>query len=164
MLTRLRPGRSRLRSGRAIARAIAKDPEIYIFDDSFSALDYKTDVKLRSELQKETNGSTTLIVAQRISTILHAAGIVDYLAGDLANPTAAASFKKSLMECLDTLRMFPQSGSLVQNGYVPQTGIREKLVGNYLLFYQTDAETRTVYILRVVHGSRDLDRVVKNLT
>lgn len=52
-------------------------------------------------------------------------GIVDYLAGDLANPTAAASFKKSLMECLDTLRMFPQSGSLVQNGYVPQTGIRE---------------------------------------
>lgn len=39
-------------------------------------------------------------------------GIVDYLAGDLANPTAAASFKKSLMECLDTLRMFPQSGSL----------------------------------------------------
>ena len=55
-------------------------------------------------------------------------GIVDYLAGDLANPTAAASFKKSLMECLDTLRMFPQSGSLVQNGYVPQTGIREKLV------------------------------------
>ena len=79
-------------------------------------------------------------------------GIVDYLAGDLANPTAAASFKKSLMECLDTLRMFPQSGSLVQNGYVPQTGIREKLVGNYILFYQTDAETRTVYILRVVHG------------
>ena len=54
----------------SIARAIAKDPEIYIFDDSFSALDYKTDVKLRSELQKETNGSTTLIVAQRISTIL----------------------------------------------------------------------------------------------
>ncbi|MBP0052981.1 ATP-binding cassette domain-containing protein, partial [Anaerostipes hadrus] len=51
------------------ARAIAKDPAIYIVDDSFSALDYKTYVKLRSELQKETNGSTTLIVAQRISTI-----------------------------------------------------------------------------------------------
>ena len=60
----------------SIARAIAKDPEIYIFDDSFSALDYKTDVKLRSELQKETNGSTTLIVAQRISTILHADQII----------------------------------------------------------------------------------------
>ena len=60
----------------SIARAIAKDPEIYIFDDSFSALDYKTDVLLRSVLQKETNGSTTLIVAQRISTILHADQII----------------------------------------------------------------------------------------
>ena len=56
----------------SIARAVAKDPEIYIFDDSFSALDYKTDVKLRAALQAETHGSTTLIVAQRISTILHA--------------------------------------------------------------------------------------------
>ena len=91
-------------------------------------------------------------------------GIVDCLAGELANPTAAAAFKKKLGECLDTLRLFPQSGSLVRNAYVPQAGIREKLVGSYILFYQTDAETRTVYILRVVHGSRDLDRVVKNLT
>ena len=56
----------------SIARAIAKDPEIYIFDDSFSALDYKTDVVLRRALKKETKDATTLIVAQRISTILHA--------------------------------------------------------------------------------------------
>ena len=60
----------------SIARAVAKDPEIYIFDDSFSALDYKTDVKLRAALQAETHGSTTLIVAQRISTILHADQII----------------------------------------------------------------------------------------
>lgn len=60
----------------SIARAIAKDPEIYIFDDSFSALDYKTDVTLRQALSRETKGSTTLIVAQRISTILHADQIV----------------------------------------------------------------------------------------
>lgn len=60
----------------SIARAVAKDPEIYIFDDSFSALDYKTDVALRAALQKETHGSTTLIVAQRISTILHADQII----------------------------------------------------------------------------------------
>lgn len=60
----------------SIARAIAKDPEIYIFDDSFSALDYKTDVALRHALAEETHGSTTLIVAQRISTILHADQIV----------------------------------------------------------------------------------------
>ena len=56
----------------SIARAIAKEPEIYIFDDSFSALDYKTDVVLRRALKKETKDATTLIVAQRISTILHA--------------------------------------------------------------------------------------------
>lgn len=60
----------------SIARAVVKDPEIYIFDDSFSALDYKTDVALRAALQKETHGSTTLIVAQRISTILHADQII----------------------------------------------------------------------------------------
>lgn len=56
----------------SIARAIAKHPDIYIFDDSFSALDYKTDVVLRRALKKETKDATTLIVAQRISTILHA--------------------------------------------------------------------------------------------
>lgn len=56
----------------SIARAIAKRPEVYIFDDSFSALDYKTDVVLRQALKKETAESTVIIVAQRISTILHA--------------------------------------------------------------------------------------------
>lgn len=56
----------------SIARAIAKKPDIYIFDDSFSALDYKTEVALRRELQRETKDATTIIVAQRISTILHA--------------------------------------------------------------------------------------------
>lgn len=56
----------------AIARAIAKNPEIYIFDDSFSALDYKTDFTLRNELHKYTKDSTNIIVAQRIGTILNA--------------------------------------------------------------------------------------------
>lgn len=60
----------------SIARAIAKDPEIYIFDDSFSALDYKTDVTLRKALSEEIKDRTILIVAQRISTILHADQII----------------------------------------------------------------------------------------
>ena len=60
----------------SIARAIAIHPEIYIFDDSFSAVDYKTDVALRKALKEETAGSTVLIVAQRISTILHAEQII----------------------------------------------------------------------------------------
>lgn len=60
----------------SIARAIAKHPDIYIFDDSFSALDYKTDVTLRSALREKTADSTVIIVAQRISTILHAEQIL----------------------------------------------------------------------------------------
>ena len=60
----------------SIARAIAKHPKIYIFDDSFSALDYKTDVTLRNALKEKTADSTVLIVAQRISTILHAEQII----------------------------------------------------------------------------------------
>ncbi|MBQ9658010.1 MAG: ABC transporter ATP-binding protein [Clostridia bacterium] len=60
----------------SIARAIARNPEIYIFDDSFSALDYKTDAVLRKELKKYTGESTSLIVAQRIGTIMNADKII----------------------------------------------------------------------------------------
>lgn len=60
----------------SIARAIAKNPDIYVFDDSFSALDFKTDSKLRGELSKITKDKTVLIVAQRISTIMNADKIV----------------------------------------------------------------------------------------
>lgn len=60
----------------SIARVVARNPEIYIFDDSFSALDYKTDVTLRRNLKEYTGGSTNLIVAQRIGTILNADKII----------------------------------------------------------------------------------------
>ncbi|MCA5010511.1 ABC transporter ATP-binding protein, partial [Clostridioides difficile] len=60
----------------AIARAVCRKPEIYIFDDSFSALDYKTDRILRNVLKKETAGVTSMIVAQRIGTIMDADQII----------------------------------------------------------------------------------------
>ena len=60
----------------AIARALAKKPEVLVFDDSFSALDYKTDAALRRALSAELKGATHIIVAQRISTILHAEQII----------------------------------------------------------------------------------------
>ena len=60
----------------SIARAIAKDPEIFVFDDSFSALDFKTDSKLREALATRTKNKTVIIVAQRISTILNADKII----------------------------------------------------------------------------------------
>lgn len=68
----------------AIARAVCRKPEIYIFDDSFSALDYKTDRILRSELKKETSGTTSLIVAQRIGTIKDADCIIVLEKGEVA--------------------------------------------------------------------------------
>ena len=60
----------------AIARAVAKNPEIYIFDDSFSALDYKTDSEVRKNLRENTRGSTIIIVTQRVSTVLNANQII----------------------------------------------------------------------------------------
>ena len=68
----------------SIARAIAKHPKIYLFDDSFSALDYKTDLTLRKELSKQTADATVIIVAQRISTILHANRIIVLENGTIA--------------------------------------------------------------------------------
>ena len=60
----------------SIARAIARNPEILIFDDTFSALDYKTDATLRSNLKKNSNKATNIIVAQRIGTIMNADKII----------------------------------------------------------------------------------------
>ncbi len=80
----------------SIARAIAKKPEIYIFDDSFSALDYKTDVVLRRALKKETKDATTLIVAQRISTIIHADDIIVL---DEGNIVGQGTHKELLKTC-----------------------------------------------------------------
>jgi ATP-binding cassette subfamily B protein len=68
----------------AIARAVAKDPRIFIFDDSFSALDYKTDTDLRHALARELSGRTIIIVAQRIATILRADKIVVLDEGSIA--------------------------------------------------------------------------------
>ena len=80
----------------SIARAIAKNPEVYIFDDSFSALDFKTDAKLRKVLKQEISESTILIVAQRISTILNAEQIIVL---DEGNVVGIGTHKELLNNC-----------------------------------------------------------------
>ena len=80
----------------AIARAIARNPEIYIFDDSFSALDYKTDYALRKELKKYTKSATILIVAQRIGTIINADKIIVL---DNGNCVGIGTHKELLKTC-----------------------------------------------------------------
>ncbi|MCI9413926.1 MAG: ABC transporter ATP-binding protein [Clostridiales bacterium] len=89
----------------SIARAVAKRPEIYIFDDSFSALDFKTDASLRAALKKETSDSTVLIVAQRISTILHAEQILVLDEGRVVGKGT----HKELLESCDTYRQIATS-------------------------------------------------------
>ena len=80
----------------SIARAIAKKPEILIFDDSFSALDFKTDSKLRKALKEKTKDITTIIVAQRISTILNADQIIVL---DDGNMTGIGTHKELMKNC-----------------------------------------------------------------
>jgi ATP-binding cassette subfamily B protein len=68
----------------SIARALVRKPEIYVFDDSFSALDFKTDAKLRAALKQETREATMLIVAQRVSTVMDADQIIVLDEGHIA--------------------------------------------------------------------------------
>ena len=88
----------------SIARAIAKDPKIYLFDDSFSALDYKTDVALRRALKAQTDNATVIIVAQRISTVLHANQILVLDEGRLVGKGTHAQLMTSCPEYQEIAR------------------------------------------------------------
>ena len=89
----------------SIARAIEKNPEILIFDDSFSALDYKTDVAVRRALREATAETTTIIVAQRISTILHADKIIVLDEGRMAG----MGTHRELLETCEVYRQIAES-------------------------------------------------------
>ncbi len=84
----------------AIARALVKQPEVYIFDDSFSALDFKTDSMLRAALRRETEDATVIIVAQRVGTIMHADKILVMDGGEIVGQGTHAE----LLESCDTYR------------------------------------------------------------
>ncbi|HKD87702.1 MAG TPA: ABC transporter ATP-binding protein, partial [Streptosporangiaceae bacterium] len=84
----------------AIARALVHTPQIYMFDDSFSALDYATDARLRAALATEVSGATVVIVAQRVSTIRHADQIVVLDAGRVV----AIGTHEQLMDSSETYR------------------------------------------------------------
>jgi ATP-binding cassette subfamily B multidrug efflux pump len=88
----------------SIARAIAKKPRIYLFDDSFSALDYKTDVALRRALKAQTDNATVIIVAQRISTVLHANRILVLDEGCIVGDGTHAQLMESCPEYQEIAR------------------------------------------------------------
>ncbi|MFR3925127.1 MAG: ATP-binding cassette domain-containing protein, partial [Collinsella sp.] len=89
----------------AIARALMKHADLYIFDDSFSALDFKTDAALRHALQDETRDAAVLIIAQRISTILHADQIVVLKDGEIVG----LGTHDELMETCEVYRAIAES-------------------------------------------------------
>ena len=106
----------------SIARAIAKQPKIYLFDDSFSALDYKTDVALRKALSEKTAHATVLIVAQRISTILHADQI---LVLDEGKIVGKGTHEELLQSCpaYQEIARSQLSEEELQNGGIPKDGL-----------------------------------------
>ena len=89
--------------------------------------------------------------------------ILRYLAVELANPNAAAAFADKLQAAMEEARTFPESGSLVINEYLPNTGVRKKVIGNYLMYYLPDPAEETVSVLRIVYGRRNIDEILQHL-
>lgn len=81
---------------------------------------------------------------------------VSCMAVELANPQAASRFLEQLDAVLETISCFPDSGALVQNEFFPYSGVRQKPIFNYVLYYLVDHEKKRVNLLRVLYGRRDL--------
>lgn len=89
--------------------------------------------------------------------------IIQYIAIELANPKAASGFMDKLQATIDETCSFPESGSLVVNEYLPDTSVRKKLVGNYILYYLPDSKEKTIIVLRIVYGRRNPDGILRQI-
>lgn len=89
--------------------------------------------------------------------------IVRYIAHELGNPTAAFRFLDKLKQAIDETCTFPESGSRVINEFLSGYTVRSKLVGSYMMYYLADSETKTISILRIVYGRRDLNEILRKL-
>lgn len=87
-------------------------------------------------------------------------GIVSYITTQLANPMAATGFLDKLQDVIAEACSFPESGSPVFNEFLPSKNIRKKLVGNYIMYYSSNQEAETIYILRIIYGRRNLDEIL----
>ena len=90
-------------------------------------------------------------------------GIVSYIVVQLENPQAATGFLISLESAIHEICLFPESGSLVINEFLPHKGIRKKLVDNYIMYYLPDMTDETIYVLRVIYGRRNLDEILREM-
>lgn len=89
--------------------------------------------------------------------------IVGYIAVELANPKAASDFLDKLQEVIEEARSFLESGSLVINEFVPNTKIRKKLAGNFIMYYMPDFDEKMIFVLRIVYGRRSMDEILRQL-
>lgn len=86
-------------------------------------------------------------------------GIVSYIAVELANPQAASDFVDKLKDNIDEARAFPESGSLVDNGFLQVENLRKKLIGNHIMYYLPDMREKIIYILRMVYGKQNITEI-----
>ena len=88
---------------------------------------------------------------------------VGYIRNELGNEKAAGMLMNELDKCIERLCIFPESGKLVFDEYLPGIHVRRKIVGKYILFYQVLKEEKVIRILRIVYGRRDMDEVLKHI-
>jgi len=89
--------------------------------------------------------------------------IVGYIAVELANPCAVIDFADKLQRIIEEARSFPESGTPVINEFIPNTEVRKKSVGNYIMYYLPDPNEKMIFILRIVYGRRNIDEILRYL-
>ena len=90
-------------------------------------------------------------------------GIVSYLSLELANTKAASDFVDKLQDVIAETLLFPLSGSLVNNEFLPDTAVRKKVIGNYVMYCLPDLEQHIIYILRLIYGRRSVEEILRQL-
>lgn len=90
-------------------------------------------------------------------------GIISYIAVELSNPEAASEFMDQLQKTIREAQDFPDSGSQVNNEYLPNGNVRRKLVGNYILYYLPEDAEKEIIVLRVIYSRRSIEEIQKYL-
>lgn len=89
--------------------------------------------------------------------------IIGYIAIGSCNPSAASDFMNQLSKCIEETRLFSESGTLVDNEFISFTTIRKKFIGNYIVYYKPDMDKQIIYIIRVVYGKIDMNKILAEL-
>lgn len=90
-------------------------------------------------------------------------GIVSYIAVELANPQATSDFVDKLQDNIEEIRVFPESGSRVDNEFLQVENIQKKLIGNYIMYYLPDTGEKIINILRITYSKQNITEILKKL-